>query len=264
MPQEYNAQLIDWFATSFPRRLDASYAWARAISGMQLLPVLRGIWSGGGIDEHGGIVDLSEQGRELVAVNSLGWGRYGIVPYINFVRASSAYLSRATEPGLEITTIGLTCWAWVYFDVESSAAETGIISKWYTTGDKRGYLLHKSAGNAFTFSISSSGAVGTVVTIGDVATNYSISKWWFLAGRFQPSTEIALMVGNATTGVYTWYKNVAAIPAAIYKTNEAFEIGRYNRTNYLDGRMPLFGIASEHLTDIEVWNIFSQTRPLFM
>lgn len=263
MVKQHGAELVRLQATDFPRRLDPSYAWGQAIGGILLTPALRGLWSGGSIDEHKGIVDLSGQGRELVAINTLTQGRYGIIPYIDFTRASSEYLKRVTEVGLEITG-GLTCWAWVYFDVESSGVETGIISKWYTVGDKRGYVLYKSAGDAFTFAISSTGLVGTVATIGDAAANYVISKWWFLAGRFEPSTEIALMVGNATSGAHTWYKKAVVIPAAIYGTDEAFEIGRYNRTNYLDGRIPLFGIAQEHLTDTEVWNIFSQTRPLLV
>lgn len=261
--QQYNAQLVEQLATDFPLKKGSTYAWGRAIGGMTLLPALRGLWAGSSIDEHKGLVDLSSQGREIVAMNTLTQGRYGILPYIDFSIASSEYLKRVTEVGLEITG-GLTCWAWVYFDTESSGVETGIISKWYTAGDKRGYVLYKSAGNAFTFAISSTGHVASVATIGDVAANYVISKWWFLAGRFEPSAEVALMVGDATSGAYTWYKNVVAIPAAIYVTDEAFEVGRYNRTNYLDGRIPLFGIASEHLTDTEVWNIFSQTRPLLV
>ena len=262
--QQYNSEAVGLMATHFPLRLDSTYALGQAIGGILLTPALRGLWSGGSIDEHKGIVDLSGQGRELVAMNTLAWGRYGILPYIDFTRASSEYLKRVTEHGLEITTIGLTCWAWVYFDVESSAAETGIISKWYTTGDKRGYVLYKSTANAFTFTISHHGDAATIVTIGDAAANYTISKWWFLAGRFEPSAEVALMVGNATSGAYTWYKNAVAIPATIYVTDEAFEVGRYDRDNYLDGRIPLFGIAAEHLTDTEVWNIFSQTRPLLV
>lgn len=263
MVQQHSAELVKLLSSDFPRRMDSTYAWGQAISGMTLIPALRGLWSGSSIDEHKGIVDLSSQGRELVAMNTLTQGRYGILPYIDFTIAASEYLKRVTEVGLEITT-GLTCWAWVYFDVQSSGAETGIISKWYTVGDKRGYVLYKSAGDAFTFAISSTGHAGAVATIGDAAANYTISKWWFLAGRFEPSAEVALMVGNATSGAYTWYKNAVAIPATIYVTDEAFEVGRYDRDNYLDGRIPLFGIAAEHLTDTEVWNIFSQTRPLMV
>lgn len=260
MTQPYNAQLIDQLATDFPKRLDSSYAWGQTVSGIQLTRNLRALWGCGSIDENNKVLDLSGQGRVLMPGTVPNFGAYGIAPYLDFVRASSMYLKRPTEPGIEITT-GLTVWTWVYFDAQSTGGETDLLSKWYTTGNKRSYLLYKSVADAFTFDISTDGAA--VTSIGDAVANYLISKWWFIAGRFTPSTELALFVGQATSGQNNWYLNAVA-PATIFISPEALEIGRGNRTNYLDGRITLPGLAAEALTDVEVWNIFSQTRPLLI
>jgi hypothetical protein len=259
--QQNNAEMVENLSTHFPRRMDASYAWARAISGFQFTPSLRALYPCSSIDERGSIIDLSGQGRVLTPGTAPNYSSYGLIPYVDFVRASSMYLQRPSEPGLEITT-GLTIWSWVRFDVPSTGADTYFFSKWYTVGNKRSYLLYKTAANAFTFDISTDGTA--IKTIGDAAANYLTSKWWFIAGRFYPSTELALFVGQAISGAYTWYRNVAVIPATIFVSPEALEMGRGNRTNYLDGQMTLSGIAAAALADTQIWNMFSQTRPLLV
>jgi len=262
MPSQlYNAEAAGLLATHFPMRMEASYVWARAISGLQNTPGLRGLWSFSSIDEHNKVVDMSGQGRVLMPGTAPTLGTNGLLSYLDFIRASSMYLKRPTEPGIAITG-AMTVWAWIYFDVESTGNETGIISKWYTIGNLRSYLLYKTAGNAFTFDISTDGTA--VKTVGDAVANYTISKWWFVLGRFIPSTELALLVGEASGGTYNWYRNVAAIPATIFVSTEALEIGRGSRTNYLDGRMSSAGLVANALTDVQAWNIFSQTRPLLM
>jgi hypothetical protein len=259
--QEYNAEMAELLSAHFPMRKDASYAWARLISGIQLTPYLRAFYPCSSVDERGGVIDLSGQGRILMPGTAPNISSSGLIPYLDFVRASSMYLQRHTEPGLEITG-GLTVWTWIRFDAPSTGAETYFLSKWYTVGNLRSYLLYKTAANAFTFDISTNGTA--VKTIGDAAANYLVSKWWFLAGRFTPSTELALFVGQATNGAYNWYRNAAAIPASIFVSTEALNIGRGNRTNYLDGQMSSFGLSAGALTDTQIWNMFSQTRPMLV
>lgn len=263
--QLYNSEAVGLMAAHVPLRLDSTYAWGQAIGGMLLAPGLRGLWSGSSIDEHKGIVDLSGQGRELVAINTLTQGRYGIAPYVDFTRASSEYLNRVTEPGLEITTTGLTLWTWIRFHTQSTGQWASVISKWGIIPNY-GYIIGKGPNDRVAFTISSTGADNiTAVALTPTDYTYAIDTWYFLAGRFTPSTEIALFVGRATDGWYTWMKDVAAIPAAIFSTDADFMIGSDDGVNnYLDGDMSLFGISAVPLLDTEIWNMFSQSRPLWM
>jgi hypothetical protein len=245
--------------------MDSTYAWGQAISGMTLIPGLRGLWSGSSIDEHKGIVDLSSQGREIVAMNTLTQGRYGILPYIDFSIASSEYLKRVTEVGLEITT-GLTLWTWVRFHPESTGQNTTLLSKWGLVGNY-GYKLEKDNNDDIYFRTSVDGTNITFAPFFSWNYNYLPNVWYFIAGRFAPVFEIATFIGRATDGWFDYAKKFAVIPASIYNSTAAYQVGAADAVgaeNYLDGDMSLFGIAAEHLTDTEVWNIFSQTRPLLV
>jgi len=263
LTQPYNAQLIDQLATDFPRRLDASYAWGQAIGGVQLLPGLRAIWPYSSIDEHNHVLDLSGQGRVLYPGTMPNVSYYGISPCLDFVSASSMYLRRATEPGIEFTG-AMTVWTWVYYDAPSTGSFTSLISKWGDAGD-RSYLLNKYDTNHFYFSVSDDGTASVDANDTAAVDYYAVSKWYFLCGKYTPSIEVALFVGKALEGTYAWYWNVAA-PAAIFNSITDLYVGADVSmfANYLDGRLGLSGLAIGALPDVYVWNIFSQTRPLFM
>lgn len=174
--------------------------------------------------------------------------------YLEFVRTTSNYLSRASEDAIAIHN-GLTFGCWVYFDAESTNVETGIISKWNTPGDAS-YLLYKSASNKITFSVSVDGT--SVVSIDDLGANYVVGQWFYVVARFTPSVEIALFVNGM------WYKSKSGIPATIYHSSEAFEIGRYARDNYLDGRITQAFICAYSVPDRFICAMYSHAKALFM
>jgi hypothetical protein len=173
--------------------------------------------------------------------------------YRDFVRASSNYLSRADEAGLSITG-NLTVGGWFYFDAESTGQETGLISKWYETGNERAYVLYKNASNELVFSVSDDGSV--VFSITDGGFNYVESQWFYVIGRFTVSAELALFVNGM------WYKTTA--PASIFDCSEDFEIGRYNRTNYLDGRVSQAFICAYSVPDTFICAMYSHAKALYM
>jgi hypothetical protein len=186
---------------------------------------------------------------------------YGISPYHDFIRAGTQYYQRADEAGIDIMT-DLTMWTWVRFHAPSTGAVVYFYSKWLVAGNQQAYMLHKTATNILAFSISNTGA--DTFAVADAAANYAVDTWLFVAGRFTPSTELKLWVGNGNTGVLNSYTNVAAIPAAIFNSDEPLEVGRGNRTNYLDGHAVLWGLAAYVMTDTDIFNKFHQTRPLYM
>lgn len=261
MPKQIlNAEQVSLLATHFPLRNDSSYAWGNAISGMLLTPRLRGLWcacANNAFDNY----DLSPHGRTLTTHNNPNPNMQGITPFVMFDRAATQYYSRATETDIEITDY-MSMWTWIRFHTESTGNTVYYFSKFYTVGGNRAYLLYKDSLDKFRFGISGTGA--DWFTIDDGGVNYAIDTWFFVAGIYIPSTSITLYVGNAITGILTPYTLAVAIPAAIFNSTEALEIGRGNRTNYLDGYLSLWGLTAYPLPDVDIFTKFHQTRPLFM
>lgn len=175
--------------------------------------------------------------------------------YRDFVRASLQYLSRADEDALSIHN-DLTCGCWVYFDAESTGVATGILGKWYAVGNEYSYVLYKTSDNILTFAVSTDGV--NIVSVNDSGENYAESQWFYVVGRFTPSTELALFVNGS------WYINTTDIPATIFNSSEDFEIGRYNRSNYLDGRVSQAFVSAYSIPDRFICSMFSHAKALYM
>lgn len=175
--------------------------------------------------------------------------------YVDFVRASSNYLSRADEDALSIHN-DLTLGTWVYFDAESTGVATGIMGKWYEAGNERSYVIYKDSSDKIVFSVSVDGAVA--VSVNDLGANYAESQWFYVVGRYNPSTELALFVNGM------WYINETSVPATIFNSAEDFEIGRYNRSNYLDGRISHAFICAYAVPDRFICSVWSHSKALYM
>lgn len=183
------------------------------------------------------------------------FGDYGLATYGDFCAAEKVYLTRADEEGTSIVdAITLGCWCW--FDAESTDAEAGLISKWYTTGNKRSYVLYKNSDNDFVFSISNDGT--NVTTIDDAAANYAEGAWFFVAGRLTPEASLSVFVNG------TWYSNVTDIPNDIYDSDEPLDFGRYNRSNYLDGRMCQAFLCAYAVPNRFIEAMYAHSKAMFM
>src|SRR4030042_298208 len=175
--------------------------------------------------------------------------------YRDVLRAISQYLSRTDEDALSVHN-DLTCGCWVYFDAESTGVATGILGKWYAVGNEYSYVLFKTSDNIITFAISVDGV--NIVSVADTGENYAESQWFYVVGRFPPSTEIALFVNGK------WYINNTGIPATIFNSLEDFEIGRYNRSNYLDGRVSQAFVSAYSIPDRFICSMYSHGKALYM
>ncbi len=253
------ASLIKALKADFQMRYEPNFAWVNAVSAALLLPELRAFWPGSSFDENNQALDLSGQARTLAnpAVIPATRSTAGLSPYVNFVRANSQYLRRLDEAGLDVTG-GLTLFCWAYFDITSMASNVGLLSKWQTTSNDRSYLLYKTNINTPTFNVTSLGtAVSSVGVAGAAVTS---AAWYFLAGRFTPSVEVALFVNG------TWTTNAVGIPASIFSGAANLLAGAYGGgtpTAFLGGRMALFGVCAAAVPNAIVNAYFEQTRALF-
>jgi hypothetical protein len=255
-----NDKLIDTLSGHFVKSYSTGYALSNAVSMYLALPRLLAFWSYSSYDENSDMYDLSGQGRVMTNNNTVGvTGMQGVIPYADFVRASSESFSRPDETGTSITG-SLALALWCYFDTESTGNLTGLVSKWLESAvgpiNKRSYTLYKSAANAFTFSVSDNGTNVFTVTS---SVSYAISQWYFIAARYLPSTSLSIFVNG------TWDTNAVAIPASIYNNDRPLYIGAHNEANFLDGRMALTALhrLSNNNYPTVIESLYHHTRPLF-
>jgi hypothetical protein len=183
-----------------------------------------------------------------------GWiGDLGVAVYQHIYRVSDTYLERPDEAGTSITG-GFTTGAWVWFSPGSSGLEMGIVSKWL--GNERQFVLRKTSTNSFDFSVSGDGTA--VISINDASISFKEEIWYYIVGRYTPSTEIALFING------NWYKKSDGIPASLHDSTQAFEFCRYNADNYLDGHITHGFLSAEAVEDSVVEANYSHTKAMFM
>lgn len=228
------------------------------ISPYLALPGLRGFWPMSSFNESGNAYDMSEQGRILTYNGNPTYNYTGLAPYIDLDGVGD-YLSRADEAGLDIigtesyvaaAVRGLTLGGWFYV---TGAANTYYMGK-AVDGNGPYSLYHFNGGNAAAFKIRDS----TDTTTYTVTTDRTLNVWQFIAGRYDPSTEIKVWV-NATTNT-----NVAAIPAALLNGADDFAIGGLSGgTSLLTGRASLCFLCAAYVSDAIISSLYQQTRAAF-
>jgi len=185
------------------------------------------------------------------------FGTSGLNTYADFTRSESHYLTRADEQGLSIE-YDLTLGCWVYFDLQSIGRTTGIMGKWVSNGNQCSYALYKTDNDVFAFSVSNNGS--NILSISDTGLNFKMSQWFYVVGRFTPSSEMSLFVN----GIWYKYRSINGVPASIFNSSADFEIGIFNQANYLDGRISQAFICAYSVPDVFVCAMFSHTRALYM
>lgn len=226
----------------------------------QHLSALRGFWPLGSADENGDAYDLSEQDRVLSYNGNPTYNFDNLAPYID-LDGTGDFLSRADEAGLDIlgteTTIasairGLTIGGWFWTD--GLGAAQFLIAKWNAATNNRSYSLFNSAANRFEFNVSVDGTA--VVTVTDTI-DLTANNWFFVVGRFDPSTSLDIFVNGRETN------NVAAIPASIFNSNADLQIGAAQGVSLLDGRASFNFLCAAQLSDAIISALFQQSRSLF-
>jgi hypothetical protein len=238
------------------------------MSAYMFLPALRAFWpfssqvfNAGGVSY---LADVSGHSRHMAARNAPTYGILNdILPYGIFDRASSQSFNRPDEPEMyPAPTYGLTIGCWCSNTAaQADGTYQGLISKWGTVigEDKAGlgmdffvdpatHLTHAA------FRVDETGVGNTEVVH---TTTVAVNSWHFVAGRFTPSTEIAVF-DNGVKVV-----NTTSIPASINRPDKDFVIGGYDVKNYLSGYITLAFVCADALPDAILARIFKVTRHFF-
>ena len=261
--QEQNLQMADLLSAYFPKRREPSFAWGNVMSMFQVLPGIRGFWPMSAHD-NGNIFDLSGQGRTLTRnIVTSNW--IGLAPTGRFDAATSRYLNRATETGLEILGTesntssayrGLTVGGW--FNPDSTVNLAGYMAKYTNVAATSAFALHQSTSVAdgARFVVYNGGVAYPVLSAANAVTP---SMWHFIVGRFVPSISVSVF----TDGIFA--DNLVGIPASITNSPADFEIGRLGGALvYYTGYGSLFFICAMALPDYMIQALYQHSRMLFI
>jgi len=144
----------------------------------------------------------------------------------------------------------LTMGGWFLFN--AIGVDAGLISKFGAAG-QRSYMLEQRSSDTVQLRISVDGTALVDVTSGTITT----AQWYFIAGRFTPSTEQVIWLNEEKT------INTTSIPASIFNSTTAFQIGAFNSGSLVNGRASLCFLSANALSDGIVSSLFQQTRGVF-
>lgn len=244
----------------FPRTLGELYA--EYLS----LPGLVAFWPMSSVQRSTGqAYDISGQARHLTYNGNPQYNLYNsLVPYLD-CDGTGDFLSRADETDLDILgteTIysasqrGLTLGGWFWFDVVP-ASTRGIFGKWNDVGvNQRSYALFWTSFPVLGFIVSVDGTAATLVT----GAESEPGGWYFIVGRFSPSTELALFVNGVKT------VNTTSIPASIFASTATLAVPQQNVggvANNIDGRVSHTFLCANVIPDARIQRLFKLGRLFF-
>lgn len=156
-----------------------------------------------------------------------------------FTAANSEYLSIADNAALSMGDIDLTVGAWVYLD--TIGADRGIVAKWASGNTE--YILYVTSGNRARFIVRNAANTADGI-ISDAFGALTSGTWYFLMGWHDATNDL---IGVSVNGV----SNTTSHSTGVRDSNAAFEIGRFNGSNYFNGRIDQPFVYKRLLTTTE-------------
>ncbi len=220
------------------------------------LPGLQQYWPCGIRDINGELAEHGGGGKTLAQTGVSPTGYDGnsyahVGNGINYFGQTLVGGITGLETYIDPTIRGLTVGCWFSLDVLPAVSD-GIISKDGIVAN-RGYALRAKSDNTIDFFISGNGAALTIVAGAVVNT----AQWYFLVGRFIPSTEVAIFVDGEKN------VNTTAIPVSINISTQNFEIGRFfnDNTRVVSGKIRDAFICASALEDDIIAEIRANSQP---
>lgn len=263
--QTKNSENVSLLETYFLRTDSPALALQGAVNFAQALPGIAGLWTAG-VGDSTTRPDLSAGGNDLVNNNNAtvhqdglylpGSYQYdGVNQYHSYYSATGSLNITGTDIHVDSSIRGLTLFAW--FKFTNNLVQSHIIGRRITAmaNASSSYSLEKDNLNRLLFSVAS-GAVAVSTPIIQLTT---LDDWFFIAGRYDPSTEIKCWLGD--NGELSTTTNVAAIPASINNPVTPFTIGASASPGiFLQGNVSICGVYATTLSDANVELLFHLTR----
>lgn len=246
-------------------RNDPINRWGNLTSSHTALPGLRGFWPMSVVGGSGQAQDLA-LGNNLANNNNALFSRSNLVPFCAYngtnmyhsVADAAAHDIIGSEAYIASAAQGLTMGMWIQYATLPGAA-TKAFSKGTTTGNARAYFIGSTASNQFIFAVSDNGT--NAFSASDSAA-FVVNQWYFVVGRFDPSTEVKLWVGSSA-GLAT-FTNTTSIPATLNNSATGLAIGaQADGTQFANIRASMCFVCCQMLDDYHVKALFEQGRKLY-
>ena len=242
--------------------LDPGFTTGAVLASYMAIPGLVGFWPMSSVQRStGNVYDLSGQSRTLTYNGNPSFTYFnGLVPYID-LDGTGDYLSRADETDLDILgseniytvggSQGLTLGGWFWLD-DTSGSPSFLGKHDNATPAGSAYLIYLAGGSVHFIVYNGTSSYEAVNTL-DPTTG----AWYFIAGRYTTSTEVAVFVGNNKV-IFT-----TSIPASLNNVAAAFQIGARAGGNLINGRAALCFLSANTLSDDLINSLYQTSRILF-
>lgn len=208
-----------------------SYPWlSTTLGSFMSIPGLRGFWPMSSFDSNGAAVDLTGL-HNLANPGPAQYAYNNLAPLCSF-DGSSDYLWVADNADHDIignegyvttNSNGLSIGGWFQFNALAPANAKGIIGKWDATAGDRSYMLYIDTGASVARFVVSSGGAAVTASVSSTLT-LSVETWYFIVGRYDPSTEVSITVnGTQNEDIST-----TTVPATLYNGAADFNIMSLN------------------------------------
>lgn len=182
--------------------------------------------------------------QDLTHEGTVDQGSYGIAPYVAY-NGSTNYSQRPAGALLGIN--GLTAGGW--FQMTSGDSLMGV----WSAGANQCWRLFVN-GSVPTFYVSGTGANSFSVA----SATITVGQWYFVVGRYTPSTEIAIFLSGAK------YTSTTTIPASLFAASANFSIGSNSGgTELLTGKASMCFVSHEPISDDYINILFQIGRTVF-
>ena len=249
---------------------------AATIGTIQQFPALRGFWPMSGQDWDGTncrYFDYSGAWFPMQAsglVNSqaaLEEANEHYVPHVHMNAFSNSYLFHTDHPQFDITGLetfvasaqrGMTLGLWWHSDITPSSSGTGLMSKYYTVGSQRSFLLYITSGSPHYINALMAGAGAGPNYTSQAPHEVVIDQWNLNVMRFVPGTAVQHFSNGE------WFENTTSIPASIFSGTARLEIGSYQNGLYpLNGGVSMVFICASAVHKKMIENLWEISREMF-
>lgn len=221
---------------------------------LQALPALRAAW----VCER----DLGGNAQHLSFGGNTVINHRGAAPLVEFPGGAGDSLSVAdsavldvlgTEAYVTAALRGLTLGCWVRVD-NLGSGDNYILAKWESAGATTGSYRLFHNGSTLSFSVTN----GTTNYTAALASVITAGVWYFVSGRFDPSTDVFVNINGEAAGV------AGSAPASLNNSTVSFRVGgRTSAADELTGAVAFPFLAGAFLPEYFHHLIFQHTRSLF-
>jgi hypothetical protein len=261
--QRRNDQLIGNLEADFQLRYEPNFGWKSAVSSFLALPGLRGFWPMSSVGVAGQAIDLQGLGNHLTLNGNPVINHENLISFFEYdgtgdfhsitdAASGNAFDILGTETYIDSSVRGLTVGGWFWFDALGS--QESLIVKGAGAAATSAFFLDKLATNEIRFLISDGAAFQ-----GAASAVVAATTWYFIVGRYIPSTSIDVIVNNV------YVTDVVGVPAAAQNVAADLNIASFNSgvVFLLDGRASLCFMCASALNTAQISALFHQTRAMF-